>query len=380
MVFPFPLIFSQERNKANIYKQFPNFKSMKRIFTTIPKRASRLMLLGVLACTTITSCDSILDFEEGDCTVEYRVRFKYDYNMKYADAFANEVNTVTVYAFDDDGNFVYQHTEEGDPLKVDNYSMKIDIEPGDYHLVAWAGLNNKSFAIPLMAIGQSTLDELTVKTNREAATRGSDGTYIVTGDNHKLSPLWHAESQKVVLTRSAGDKIITLSLTKNTNNIRIILQQSGSKAINANDFDFSITDDNGWMDCHNNLLKDDMLKYLPFYRTSGTVEEGKTRADGEEEPTVSVAVAQITTARLMADKNSILRITNKETGKTVLAIPLIEYLLLTKSQEHVMDDQEYLDRQDEYSMTFFLDENQTWLKTTIIINGWTIRLNDIDDL
>lgn len=354
---------------------------MKRIFTNI-QRAGRLMLLGVLACTTFTSCDSILDFEEGDCTVEYRIKFKYDYNMKYADAFANEVNTVTVYAFDDDGNFVYQHTEEGDLLKVDDYSMKIDIEPGNYHLIAWAGLNNKSFAIPLMATGESTLDDLTVKTNREAAVRGSDDTYIVSGDNHKLSPLWHAEKQKVALTRSEREQVITLSLTKNTNNIRVILQQSGSSAINADDFDFSITDDNGWMDCHNDLLEDDMLKYLPFYRTSGIVEEDTpTRADSDEEgPIMSVAVAQITTARLMADKHSILRITNKETGKAVLAIPLTEYLLLTKSQEHVIGDQEYLDRQDEYSMTFFLDENQTWLKTTIIINGWTIRLNDIDDL
>lgn len=354
---------------------------MKRIFTTIQKEAGRLALLAVLA-GTIASCDSILDYDEGDCTVEYRIKFKYDYNMKFADAFANEVNTVTLYAFDDDGNFVYQRTEAGDPLKESDYSMKVDIEPGDYHLVAWAGLDDKSFAIPLMTLDRSTIDELTVKTNREAATRASDGSYIVTGDNHKLSALWHAESTKVALTRSGGgqSQVITLSLTKNTNNIRIILQQSGSKAINVDDFEFSITDDNGWMDSHNNLLEDDMLKYLPFYHTSGVVEEeSSTRADSEE-PVISVAVAQITTARLMADKKAILRITNKETGQAVLAIPLIEYLLLTKSQEHVIDDQEYLDRQDEYSMTFFLDENSTWMKTTIIINGWTIRLNDIDDL
>ena len=148
---------------------------MKRIFTTIQKEAGRLMLLSILACA-ITSCDSILDFDDGDCTIEYRVKFKYDYNMKYADAFKNEVNTVTLYAFDDDGNFIYQHTEEGNKLKADDYSMKIDIEPGNYHLVAWAGVNDKSFAIPLMEIGESTLNDLTVKTNRETATRGSDDT------------------------------------------------------------------------------------------------------------------------------------------------------------------------------------------------------------
>ena len=63
---------------------------MKRILTIIQKEASKLLLLTVLAGAMV-SCDSVLDYEQGDCTVEYRVRFKYDYNMKFADAFANEV-------------------------------------------------------------------------------------------------------------------------------------------------------------------------------------------------------------------------------------------------------------------------------------------------
>lgn len=354
---------------------------MKRLFTNIRKEASKLAMLSLLAATML-SCDSVLDFEEGDCTVEYRVKFKYDYNMKYANAFANEVSTVTLYAFDDDGNFVYQQAESGEKLKSDDYSMKVEIDPGNYHLVAWAGLDDKSFAIPLMRNGESTIDQLNVKTNREVLTRADGNTddisYIVTGDNRKLSPLWHAESTNVSLTRSARDKVITMSLVKNTNNLRIILQQTGGEGLDVDNFEFSITDDNGFMDSHNALMKDDMLKYLPFYRTDGVVEEAKTRADGtEEEPAISVAIAQITTGRLMADKNPILRIINKKTQTEVLSFPLIRYLLLTKNQEHVLGDQEYLDRQDEYNMTFFLDKNQTWLQTTIIINGWTIRLNDV---
>lgn len=375
---PFPPLFKKWSKQQTILLN--SNRSMKRIFTNIQKEASKLLLLTVLAGAT-ASCDSILDFEEGDCTVEYRVKFKYDYNMKYANAFANEVKTVTLYAFDNDGNFVYQRTEEGDILKADDYSMKVDIEPGDYHLVAWAGLDDKSFAVPLLTIGESDIEELTVKTNRLSGTRAADGSYIVLGDNYKLSSLWHAETKKVALTRSGRNQVITMSLTKNTNNIRVILQQVGTKPINVDNFDFSITDDNGWMNYQNKLLKDDMLKYIPFYRTSGQVEtEHGTRADGsdEGESVTSVAVAQITTARLMADKKAILRITQKETGETVLAIPLIEYLLLTKGEGHEIGNQEYLDRQDEYNMTFFLNENDTWMNATIIINGWTIRLNDTE--
>ncbi|WP_288326323.1 FimB/Mfa2 family fimbrial subunit, partial [uncultured Phocaeicola sp.] len=63
------------------------------------------LLSRTFACTTMmavavgftaTSCDSILDEDDVDCSVEYRVKFKYDYNMKYADAFSREVSSVAL--------------------------------------------------------------------------------------------------------------------------------------------------------------------------------------------------------------------------------------------------------------------------------------------
>ena len=56
---------------------------------------SLLAIWGV----TMVSCSNILDEEVVDCSVDYRVKFKYDHNMKFADAFANEVRSVTLYAF-----------------------------------------------------------------------------------------------------------------------------------------------------------------------------------------------------------------------------------------------------------------------------------------
>ena len=50
----------------------------------------------VIACTSMLyACDSLIYDDEGDCSVNYRVKFRYDYNMKFADAFAHEVNVVT---------------------------------------------------------------------------------------------------------------------------------------------------------------------------------------------------------------------------------------------------------------------------------------------
>lgn len=343
---------------------------MKRILTIIQEKACKLMFLTVLA-GAMASCDSILEHEEGDCSVQYRIRFKYDYNMKFADAFANEVKTVTLYAFDNNGQFIYQKTEEGEVLKNDDYSMKVDIEPGEYHLIAWAGLNDESFAVPLLTPGASDIEELTVKTNRITQTRANGENVNLV--NKQLSALWHGESVRS-FTRSGRQETITIDLVKNTNTLRIVLHQMDGVNIDINKFDFSVYDDNGWMNYDNTLLKDDLLTYKPYSKSSGTT----TRAteDGENTP-ISVAVAQLSIARLLADQKPILRITDKETGKTIIQIPLIEYINLLRMEEYTnMSDQEYLDRQDEYSMTFFLDKDMSWLKTTIIINGWTIRLND----
>lgn len=50
---------------------------------------------------------------------------------------------------------------------------------------------------------------------------------------------------------------------------------------------------------------------------------------------------------------------------------MIKYLNMLK-QEHYkdMELQEYLDREDRYSMIFFVDENLTLIKSVIQINGW----------
>jgi hypothetical protein len=41
-----------------------------------------------------------------------------------------------------------------------------------------------------------------------------------------------------------------------------------------------------------------------------------------------------------------------------------------------MSNQEYLDRQDEYTMTFFLDEGE-WVSSVIYINSWRVVINNI---
>lgn len=194
---------------------------MKRLLTTIQKTARGILLLTTVLAGAMASCDSVLDFEEGDCSIEYQVKFKYDYNMKKVDAFAQEVKTVTLYAFDKDGTLVYQKTEEGERLSTGEYAMKVDMAPGDYDLITWAGLDDQSFAVPLLTPGVSKREDLNVLTHRNidnTRAEGEEGQYVV---QHSLPSLFHARTATVnfpekitASTRARRQVVTTMDLVK----------------------------------------------------------------------------------------------------------------------------------------------------------------------
>lgn len=365
---------------------------MKRIFTTIKKEAHKILTLTVLAGAMI-SCDSILDFEEGDCSIEYRVKFKYDYNMagdgKGVDAFAKEVKRVALYAFDENGIFVYQKAEDGEErLSAGDYSMQVDIEPGNYELVTWAGLDDQSFAIPILTPGVSTLEDLTVLTRRnidETRATGEEGKYVV---RRNLPSLFHGRIEKQAFTRARQDVVTTISLVKNTNNIRIVIAQVNqnpdkpvTRAINKDKFSYAIYDDNGYMNYDNTLLEDNLLTYLPFVTENSDIKSRALSTDQQTESEYPAAIAEISVARLLETQSPRLEIIDTETGKNLLPskYSLIDYLKLLKEQNFInMPVSEYLDRESNFAMIFFVDENLTLMKSVVEINKWVVNINEFD--
>lgn len=348
---------------------------MKRIFTFIQKEARKILLLTVLA-GTMASCDSVLNYDDGDCSIEYCVKFKYDYNMDREDHFAKDVKAVTLYAFDDNGKFVYFKSENGEMLSDGNYSMKVDIDDQQYHLIAWAGLDDQSFAVPVLTPGVSTLKDLTVKTLRKSATRaaGEEDMYIV---EDELSPLWHGEITKSNFTRSGRERYTVVPLVKNTNTIHInVVQNDGTtRAISKNTLSYAIYDDNGYMNYDNTLLEDNLLTYLPYDINEGNI---TTKSYPTANPGVT---ADLSVARLLTSQTPRLSIKNSITGEQFLAKGDMIYYIKQVWEDHYkdqMDFQEYLDREDEFYLTFFVDETLTLLTTVIEINGWIVRLNKIE--
>lgn len=354
-----------------------------RISTYIKRTALRVLMTAMAALPLVAfeSCDSFIFDGEGDCSVSYRLRFRYDRNLKWADAFANEVSSVHVYAFDNSGMLVWHRDENIDRSTAENYSMQLDLPVGDYKLIAWCGLHNdgerdESFAVPGVRVGETTIEELQCSLNRKYDEIGAHS-------NEKLYRLFHGTLDvSLPANEDGGNYEYTMPLTKNTNHVRVILQHLSGEDVDVNKFTFSIDDENGLMAHHNGLLDDENINYRPWSTTNG--EAGVGKEDSRTIINVRGAIADMSVGRMMEHrrKNMLLTITNDK-GSTVATIPVIDYALLAKGYYeeeygHIMTDQEFLDREDEYVMTLFLDEKNQWISSQILIHSWVVVPQDVE--
>ena len=356
--------------------------------------------LGVTA--SLTSCDNWIYNDEEDCV--YYVRFVYDYNLKWANAFPSEVKSVTLYVINENDSVVLEKSENSDVLARNGYLMEIgddEIAPGKYRLLAWAGDEEvgsypKSEGVlktdhqrRLQRDVESMVDEVSGNTSEAHHHRGHmDRLYhgslpsTLNCDYAKYPENMTADGF-CIFSKDYGD-VFTLPMMKDTNTIRIHLQQIGGEQMPVENFDFTITDQNGHLDCENSICDNTDITYHPWALKSGTTD---LVLNGQQ-ATYGTALAEFTTNRLSTDNlnTSILSIKN-EKGEEIVRLPLLQALLLAKSeyyQEAVgkgdvptgqyngLSDQEFFDRQDTYNLTFFLDEHTRWGNAEIYIESWKI--------
>ena len=106
---------------------------------------------------------------------------------------------------------------------------------------------------------------------------------------------------------------------------------------------------------------------------------------------MTAAVAEFSLGRLFARTTNKTRlvITQRSNGNVVFDVPLVDYFLMVKGyyaspagEKTQIDDQEYLDRQDDYSVVIFLEHKEGpegyYIAARIYINGWQIVLINAD--
>lgn len=329
--------------------------------------------------TALTSCDGLI-YEDLDPCPEngLRLPFHYDMNMKFADAFQHEVKEVDLFVFTLDGNLVMRKKASGADLKTEDYGtykMNLDDLPrGTYDMIVWGHGDNfdDTFNVNVPAAVRAPEDlYCTLRTKFYAEGEYSDSD---------LRHLYHAR-QRVSVGDHDSD-VVTLPpmmLTKDTNVVRVLLQHLDGSGIDSSHFDFTITDNYTVLDHRNIPANQAKLTYRAWSKQDAVAGGiGPTRAQSS----VSTVVAEMSTSRIMArdaDKMHLV-VRDLKDDRVIIDIPLTDYLLMVKGNyNRQMEDQEFLDRQDDYSLHFFLDENNNWYTAAgIYINSWHLVPQDTD--
>ena len=345
-------------------------------------------LLGTASALALAagsfSCEHIYDYE-GDCAPHYFVEFKFERNMLFADAFYAKVSSIDLYVFDArSGRFVDRFTESSDVLKTPGYRMPLDLEPGSYTFVAWGGTAHNEGRYALPAEGQiAGIDDLFAKMNRTVAGDQTHQSNTNLDYNTAGVPcaLYHGRIEAELPDRE-GEHCYTVPLTKDTNNIIVSIWHRYGE-LNPAHYDIRLVypegESSATLGADNLPLTDRPVVYRPWDQRGGDLDLGDAIPGlGEEEgagdadydhPQGKFITAEISTSRLLADQNPRLVIYDTEAEEVRLDIPFIKYINAYRSANYKkMDNQEYLDRQDEYTVAIILDSS--WAAFQLIIQGW----------
>ncbi|WP_289856896.1 FimB/Mfa2 family fimbrial subunit [uncultured Muribaculum sp.] len=348
-------------------------KQINKIISSLTGTALCAVSVGL----TLQSCQDMVYDGLDPCKHGVTLRFVYDYNMEFANAFPSQVDCLTLYVYNENGEYVTTRTVTGPELADEDYRMTLDLESGSYHFVAYGGLacDKATFSITDEPGQTSTDTDRRVEIDRQRVLSAEPG-------KRKLHDMFFGD-----LTLATADSYArgTVKMMKNTNNIRIVLQQENGGTVDVNEFEFEITDNNSLFNHDNLLITENIapLSYTPW--TTGQKQTGVSIVGNSVVPVpVVVAYAELSTSRLMSKSATRLVIRRKADKQAIVDFPLIKYLELLCSDYYkeppynIKDGQEYLDRESNYELFFFLSPNQSWINTHIVVNDWIVRINNID--
>lgn len=88
----------------------------------------------------LSSCNDLIYDDLDPCPYGVSLRFVYDYNMEFANAFPAQVDCLTLYVYDGDGKYVTTRTVTGPELRDEAYRMTLDLTPATtalWRMAAW---------------------------------------------------------------------------------------------------------------------------------------------------------------------------------------------------------------------------------------------------
>lgn len=320
-------------------------------------------LIRIFLAFVLSGLFSSCIFENRSCCF-LSIGFTYTYNVKDADAFPSEVKELELYIFDSDGVFVERFRENGGAGFSPHYRMILpNLEAGKYTFVA-LGRNRPireeegEFVFPALQAGISVLDDLKVQLHTRDAVSALDFAALYDG----------VQSSEL----KSGAQYVDIPMVKLTNRVRVVLMPySGTGTLQTEDYRFSVRSGAVRFDYKGNMDYSVPTVFRPHHYA------GYASPSAHEVEVGEALVSDFHLSRLLLEDKPTLVVSDSG-GRELIQVNLAWLLSLQGIAEHRREwsDQEYLDRQDAYSITFFL-HGDAFIKSRIIVNGWVISIEDV---
>lgn len=304
-----------------------------------------MALIGAL----LYSCDMLHD-DMDDCGLY--LRFKYDYNMKKTDLFAQQVKRVDVFFFNEKGVLQEHLFEEGTALSDPAYRMDISQLPRkNYQIVTWAGLSD-DYELNFEK-GTATINDLKLNLLHGGKLRSE--IY-----SNEQSDLWFGNYS--IGKKDWKNDTKEIHLTKDVNTFHISLSNDGKQMNEAQlrNYTIQIISGRGEYNFSNEPLSTDDFAYAPY----------EYKANEEQ------WMANIKTMRVLENHPARLIIRTND-GKVIADMDLLYYIKegSFKGEGQGMTFSQYLDWQDHFYIQLDI---YAYVAISITINGWTVWLQGTD--
>lgn len=317
------------------------------------KYSTLRQLLSLICILTMMSCSWVKD-DYDDCPYGFWLKLNYTYNILDVEAAPKYVKDAFVYIYDADGKYVNRVYASYGDLTANNYRVRIEGLPeGYYQFVVWCGIDNQ-FAVS----GENqTIDDFRL-------------TLQTTGNiyNGQLPNLFYGHLSDVYYDDSYV--VHDVDLMKNTNQFSCLIVSINNEAVmNPDDYDMKIISANGSMNAYNQLVSDQEISYEPNKRASVVFYD-------TEYGNLQGIQFSIPSLKLVDENNDRIILEKKENNQKLFDISLSDYFgnvgMLYSSTGHELSIQNYLDRQDFYTVVFYLSDDLERL-ISLKVNNWQLR-------
>lgn len=373
-------------SEVRLLREIPN-QRLNNMAHFIINNWWRMVCISAIALSSLSSC---IKDDSDDCLPQaapepqkISLFFDYTYNVKEADAFAAEVKSLNVYAFDEDGKYIKTYKESSDKFKTGHKMEISDLKEGKYTFVCLARDRQVSvqdledeleFEFSTLTPNLSTIDELSAK-------MGKNSKDVTIENDKQFAALYVAQTDVDFRGKNAAS---TLSLMKCTKTYRIVLlpYENEQEGFSVDNFDVRIVGSAAWLDHQGNKIQNKGITYLPYHQEHRLHHHGETSIDGK--PIEQALVYDLSSSRMFEGSDDqriiITDLRDKDNPKVVFDHSLPWFLALCgERQSKGWKAQEYLDRQDHYILTFYVPDKRDYnLNATVNVNGWNLNLQDTD--